>query len=377
MLMLRANTAVDVLIGPFLDSTDGNTEETGLTIAQANVLLSKNGQALTQKNDDTSASHDSAGYYNCELDATDTNTEGQLVLEVHVAGALAVRHEYNVLSEAAWDSLFVAKDDGYMDVNIKTIGRADTQETEANNLESACANYSATRGLAGTALPAAAADAAGGLPISDDGGLDLDTLLSTLTNETYGLSAIETLVDELETRLTAARAGYIDNLSAGAVALASDLATVAGYLDTEVAAILEDTGTTIPAQISGLNNLSSAQAQAAATAALNAYDPPTKTEMDAGHALLATAASIAALNNISTAQVLEQATAALEATITEPADLSDKSVKGILHHLFSRFFNRNTQTASEQITYKTDGTTPLATRAASDDGTTQTLGAAE
>src|SRR3990167_5383396 len=37
--------------------------------------------------------------------------------------------------------------------------------------------YSATRGLTGTALPAAAADAAGGLPISDVGGLDLDARL--------------------------------------------------------------------------------------------------------------------------------------------------------------------------------------------------------
>ena len=37
--------------------------------------------------------------------------------------------------------------------------------------------YTATRGLAGTALPAAAADAAGGLPISDAGGLDLDARL--------------------------------------------------------------------------------------------------------------------------------------------------------------------------------------------------------
>jgi hypothetical protein len=72
-----------------------------------------------------------------------------------------------------------------------------------------------------TALPAAAADAAGGLPISDAGALDLDTLLATLTNGTYGLSAIETLVDDLESRLTATRAGYLDNLSAGAVALAS------------------------------------------------------------------------------------------------------------------------------------------------------------
>lgn len=93
--------------------------------------------------------------------------------------------------------------------------------TAADNLESACDNYSATRGLAGTALPAAAADAAGGLPISDAGALDLDTLLATLTNETYGLSAIESLVDDLESRLTATRAGYLDNLSEGAVALAS------------------------------------------------------------------------------------------------------------------------------------------------------------
>jgi hypothetical protein len=39
--------------------------------------------------------------------------------------------------------------------------------------------YSTTRGLAGTALPDAAADAAGGLPISDAGGLDLDAQVKT------------------------------------------------------------------------------------------------------------------------------------------------------------------------------------------------------
>ena len=184
MQFLRANTAIDVLIGPFVDSTDGDTEETALTLSQADIKLSKNGQALAQKNDNTAASHDANGYYNCELNATDTNTEGLLVLIVHESGALSVRHEYMVLSEAAYDSLFVAKDDGFMDVNIKTIGRADTQETEANNLESACSNYSATRGLAGTALPAAAADAAGGLPISDAGGLDLD-------NRTLSATAVD------------------------------------------------------------------------------------------------------------------------------------------------------------------------------------------
>jgi hypothetical protein len=49
--------------------------------------------------------------------------------------------------------------------------------TSLANLISACSNYSATRGLTGTALPAAAADAAGGLPISDAGGLDLDNAI--------------------------------------------------------------------------------------------------------------------------------------------------------------------------------------------------------
>jgi hypothetical protein len=38
-----------------------------------------------------------------------------------------------------------------------------------------------------------------------------------------------------------------------ALATAANLATVAGYLDTEIAAILEDTGTTLPAQIAALS----------------------------------------------------------------------------------------------------------------------------
>ena len=41
MLLLKANTAVDVLIGPFLDDTDGKTTEEGLTISQADVLLTR------------------------------------------------------------------------------------------------------------------------------------------------------------------------------------------------------------------------------------------------------------------------------------------------------------------------------------------------
>lgn len=72
----------------------------------------------------------------------------------------------------------------------------------------------ATRGLAGTALPAAAADAAGGLPISDAGGLDLDAQIKTDIDDilTDTGTTLDDLVDDLETRLTADRAGYLDKL---------------------------------------------------------------------------------------------------------------------------------------------------------------------
>jgi len=104
---LKEDTAVDILIGPFLDKTDGVTAETGLTL---DVELSKNGQALANKNDATAPVHDAAGdvdgYYNCELDATDTNTCGQLTVVVHNADALPVRHDYQVVEETVYDALF-------------------------------------------------------------------------------------------------------------------------------------------------------------------------------------------------------------------------------------------------------------------------------
>jgi hypothetical protein len=53
------------------------------------------------------------------------------------------------------------------------------------------------------------------------------------------------------------------------MATATNQATIIGYLDTEIAAILEDTGTTIPALIAALNDLSSAEIQAAITGIIN------------------------------------------------------------------------------------------------------------
>lgn len=185
MLDVRANTQVIVPVGPFVDVGDGFTPETGITLGAADEaeLLKHGSTSVVDIAAATWAAITSMdGYYALTLTTSHTDTEGQLTVVVQDDSVcLPVKMHFRVLSEAAYDSFYGAKDDGFMDVNVKTIGRADTQETEASNLEAACAAYSATRGLSGTALPAAAADAAGGLPISDAGGLDLDAKVGALT----------------------------------------------------------------------------------------------------------------------------------------------------------------------------------------------------
>lgn len=106
---LRQSTAIDILIGPFLTDADADTPETGLTLV---VELSKNGQGLATKNDADDPTHDAGGtvdgYYNCELDETDTGTVGQLTVVAHHADALPIRLDYQVMTQIAYDDQFAA-----------------------------------------------------------------------------------------------------------------------------------------------------------------------------------------------------------------------------------------------------------------------------
>ena len=106
-MYLKQSTAYTFRHGPFLDETDGKTAETGLTITQADVRLSKAGGDFAQKNESTSALHDEIGYYIVILDATDTGTCGELLVAVHEAGhALPVFKTFQVVEEAIYDALF-------------------------------------------------------------------------------------------------------------------------------------------------------------------------------------------------------------------------------------------------------------------------------
>lgn len=102
---LRQSTAVDIGLGPFVDSTDGVTAETGLTISQADVRLKKGAGAWAQKNDTNSATHEEAGWYEVPLNTTDTNTLGPLLVAVAESGALPVWREFLVVPASVYDAL--------------------------------------------------------------------------------------------------------------------------------------------------------------------------------------------------------------------------------------------------------------------------------
>lgn len=105
MNWLKQSTAVDIGLGPFVDSTDGFTAETALTIAQADVRLKKNGGAWAQKNQASSATHEENGWYEVSLDTTDTNTLGLLVVAVNETGALPVWQRFTVVPANVYDAL--------------------------------------------------------------------------------------------------------------------------------------------------------------------------------------------------------------------------------------------------------------------------------
>jgi len=115
--IIRQSTAITVAVGPFLDDTDGKTAETGLTITQPDIRLSKNGVAFAQKSAAQTLSHMENGYYSLALSTTDTNTVGRLTVHVAESGALPVFHEFQVVEEAVYDALFEASATGALPVS--------------------------------------------------------------------------------------------------------------------------------------------------------------------------------------------------------------------------------------------------------------------
>jgi len=120
ILLKQSTASQEVPLGYFLDSTDGNTEETALTINNTDIKIWKSGATTLANKSSGGATHISNGVYYATLDATDTDTLGPLVIFSHVSGALAVRLECMVLASNVYDSIVGGTD--LLDVNAVQLG---------------------------------------------------------------------------------------------------------------------------------------------------------------------------------------------------------------------------------------------------------------
>lgn len=193
MIYIDVDTAVTVPVNvmPLTDDTDFKTRETGVAYNESGMDLVWNfctpGGTITQ----TAVTPTTSGDY----DWTHTG-DGMYQIEIPASGGASI----NNATEGT--GYFTGVCDGVLpwrgpDIVFRAAGLNDLLIEDA---------YSATRGLAGTALPAAAADAAGGLVISDAGGLDIDGVLSgnvPQTGDSYarigadgaGLTALAGLIE--------------------------------------------------------------------------------------------------------------------------------------------------------------------------------------
>lgn len=163
-----ALASVPANIMPLIDDTDFKTIEAAVTFDQAGLALFWNFTTTAGVTTVTAVTPTSAGDY----DWTDFTTSGMYGIEIPASGGASANNDTEGFGH------FTGVATGILPWRGPKIG---FRAAALNNLLVDDA-LSATRGLAGTALPAAAADAAGGLAISDLGGLDLDTKLAN-TNE--------------------------------------------------------------------------------------------------------------------------------------------------------------------------------------------------
>lgn len=140
MYYLKQSTASqEVLLGPFVDETDGKTAETGLTIANTDIKIHKAGATTLASKNSGGATHISNGNYYAVLDATDTGTLGSGAIVVQVSGALPFRMEFCVLAANVYDSLIGGGD--YLDVSTVQIEGGDATDALAAGGAASLATY--------------------------------------------------------------------------------------------------------------------------------------------------------------------------------------------------------------------------------------------
>ena len=420
---IKQSTARTIPVGPIVDSTDGATAETAFTVAQADIRLSKNGGAFAQTNNVAGASHMENGYYGVPLDATDTNTLGELVVNIAEAGGLQVWVRCMVVSASAWDFLFgstalpvnmtqilgtavsAPATAGILDVNIKNIDNdaasasgtvtfpnatlASTTNITAGTITTAttATNVTTLNGIAANVITAASINtgaitaakfAAGAIDAAAvaTGAIDADALAADAGTE-IGTAVWATAARTLtaNTNLNDPTAAVIadavwDEARAGHVAAGSygeGVTSVQGNVTGSVASVSGAVGSVAAGGITAASIATDAiDSDAIAASAV--------TEIQSG---LATSASIAALNNLSAAAVNAEVVDALATdTYAEPGAVpaATASLTAKIGWLFTLARNKVLTTGSAQVVRNDADSADVATATVADDATTLTRG---
>lgn len=329
-LILRQSTERKVRVGPFVDATDGKTPETGITLGAADQaeLLKADGAATVDISGATWAAVTGCdGWYDLTLSTSHTDTVGELVVVVQdVSDCLPVHKTFQVVEEAIYDALYAS---GVSALNVNTASLSANAITAASITDgSITAAKIATNAITDAKIATAAITqnkVSTGVTVSVLGSslrtemgmasANLDTQLAAIVADTNELQTdwanggrLDLILDELTTQgdTNEAAVAALNDLSQADIRTAVGLA--AANLDTQLGGLLtlaNDTNTDtmdlladvadiqgigfssgthslvkVFSAIDTLNDLDSTAVEAAATAALNAYDPPTKAELD-------------------------------------------------------------------------------------------------
>jgi hypothetical protein len=320
---LPQSTGIDLYI-LMVDAADDETAETGKSLT---VYISKNGGAFTTTMN--SATEISRGWYKVTLTTTETNTLGFLVIEAEATGCDIWRTVYKVVKAAP-------------DVNVLTI--TDAVITAAKFGAGAITSTVLADGaitaakLADGLLTAAkiADNAITAAKIANDA-----ITAAKIAND--AITAAKIATDAIAAAKIATDA--ITKIQNG-LATSSALATVAAYVDTEVAAIYALLDTEIAAIKAKTDNLP------------------------------ASPAAVGSAMTVSDKTGFKLASDGLDAiSIAAPTGVAS-NFREMLVQVWRLFFKRVTETAAERKTYADNGTTVLTTQTLSDNGTTQEQSAA-
>lgn len=106
--LLKQSTATTFRAGPFLDTNGAAVAS--LTIAQGDIQLSKAGAAFAQTSDAApTTTYDADGYYQCPLTATDTDTLGDLKVQITMAGALPYWEDFIVVTAPVYNFYYTER----------------------------------------------------------------------------------------------------------------------------------------------------------------------------------------------------------------------------------------------------------------------------